>query len=65
MHHYTGERLNFIFEIDGDLINPKIGEEDKCEELFWVDILVLPDTTTDKVKKIVSNIVNGSFYDYM
>ena len=63
MHHYTGERLNFIFEIDGNLIDPKIGEADKCEELVWVDINELPDTTTDKVKKIISDIVKEIFYD--
>ena len=62
-HHYTGERLNFIFEIDGNLIDPKIGEVDKCEELVWVEINNLPDTTTDKVKRIVSDIAKGIFYD--
>ena len=65
LHHYTGERLNFIFEIDGNLIEPKIGEVEKCEELVWADILKLPDATTDKVKRIISNIVNNIEYDSM
>ena len=29
LHHYNGERINFIFETDKDL-NVKIGETEKC-----------------------------------
>lgn len=65
MHHYTKERLNFIFEIDGNLIDPKIGEEDKCEELVWVDILNLPNNISDKMRRIINNIVNNIEYDKM
>ena len=65
MHHYTKERLNFIFEIDGNLIDPKIGEEDKCEELVWVDILNLPNNISDKEKRIINNIFNNIEYDRM
>ena len=65
MHHYTKERLNFIFEIDGNLIDPKIGEEDKCEELVWVDILNLPNNISDKMRRIINNIVNNIEYDRM
>ena len=63
MHHYTGERLNFIFEVNGEKIEPKIGEPEKCSELRWVDINKLPNETTDKVKKIVKNIKANIFYD--
>ena len=65
LHHYTGERLNFIFEIDGNLIDPKIGEENKCEELVWVDIKKLPDAITDKMKRMINNINKGINYDKM
>ena len=64
MHHYTGLRLNVIFTCEKD-IDPKIGEEDKCSNLIWSDIDNLPINTTDKVKKIIDNILNNKYYDYM
>ncbi len=63
LHHYTGERLNFIFEADGTDLNPKIGEKNKCSELIWVNIESLPIETTSKVKKIIDNILKDKFYD--
>lgn len=63
LHHYNGERLNFIFETDGTNLNPQIGEENKCSELRWVKIDELPNETTDKVKLIINNIINNTFYD--
>ena len=63
LHHYTGERINFIFHVDGSNLNIKIGEEDKCSELKWVNINKLPNKTTDKVKLIISNYLNNIFYD--
>ena len=63
LHHYNGERLNFIFEVDGTNINPEIGEKDKCSELVWVKIDELPNETTDKVKQMINNIINNIFYD--
>ena len=63
LHHYNGERLNFIFEVDGTNLTPKIGEKDKCSMLKWVKIDELPDETTDKVKLMIDNILNNIFYD--
>lgn len=63
LHHYNGERLNFIFEVNGEKLNPKIGEPQKCSELRWVKINKLPKETTSKVKKIIKNIINNKFYD--
>ena len=63
LHHYSGERLNFIFETDGTNLNPKIGEKDKCSGLDWFKINDLPNETTDKVKQIISNIIDNKFYD--
>ena len=65
MHHYTGERLNFIFKVDGTNLNPKIGEPNKCEELKWVSINNLPDNTTDKVRIILNDILNNKTYNKM
>ena len=65
MHHYTGERLNFIFEADGEFLNPQIGETDKCEKLEWFPISNPPKNTTKKVQKMLKNISNNIFYDYM
>ena len=63
MHHYTGERLNFIFETDGTNLKPEIGEKNKCSELIWTDINSLPPETTPKVKLIINNILKNKFYD--
>lgn len=62
LHHYNGERINFIFE-SNKKVTPKIGEKDKCSELVWVKINELPKKTTDKVKLIINNIINNKFYD--
>ena len=63
LHHYNGNRINFIFEADINNLVPKIGEPNKCSELRWVDINNLPDETTDKVKQIINNIIKNKFYD--
>lgn len=62
LHHYNGERLNFIFETCKD-VDPKIGEPNKCSELKWVKIDNLPNNTTDKVKMIINDIINNNFYN--
>lgn len=63
LHHYNGNRLNFIFSLELKDHNPKIGEPNKCEELKWVNIKDLPINTTSKVKQIIQNIINNNFYD--
>ena len=65
MHHYTGERLNFIFSYELNNLKPKIGESNKCEELVWVNIDKLPKLTTNKVKLIISDILDGKNYNKM
>lgn len=65
MHHYTGERLNFIFSADAQKLEPKIGEPNKCEELVWIDIDNLPNETTNKVKIMLKDISEEIFYDNM
>ena len=62
LHHFNGERLNFIFETCKD-VDPKIGEPNKCSELKWVKIDNLPNNTTDKVKMIINDIINNNFYN--
>ena len=62
LHHFNGERLNFIFETDGSNLNPQIGEVEKCSELRWVKINELPEETTEKVKLMISNIIDNKFY---
>ena len=64
-HHYNGERLNFIFETNGEKLNPQIGEPKKCSELRWVNIKKLPKETTGKVKKMIKNIIKNNFYDFL
>lgn len=40
-------------------------EEEKCEELKWVDINDLPENTMEKVKKIIGYIREGELYSNM
>ena len=65
LHHYTGERLNFIFTAPINDLEPKIGEPNKCEELIWVNINKLPNQTTNKVKLIIKDIINKISYNKM
>ncbi len=65
LHHYNGERLNFIFETNGEKLKPEIGEPKKCSELRWVKINKLPKETTSKVKLIIKNIIKNKFYDQL
>ena len=65
MHHYTGNRLNVIFETDGTNLNPQIGEKDKCEAIQWFDIKHLPNNISDKMQTIINNSVKGTLYDCM
>jgi len=63
LHHYTGDRINFIFECNKDNLNPVIGEPNKCSEINWFSINHLPKNTTEKVKKIIENVINNKEYD--
>ena len=45
------------------MVDPKIGEPNKCSELKWVKIDNLPNNTTDKVKMIINDIINNNFYN--
>lgn len=65
LHHYTGERLNFIFSSPIKNLEPKIGEPNKCDELIWTDINNLPNETTNKVKLIIKDIINKISYNKM
>jgi len=63
LHHYTGGRLNFVFETNGEKLNPLIGEPNKCSEIKWVDINNIPNDTTEKVKSIIQDILEGKKYN--
>ena len=63
MHHYTGERFNFIFNLNGKNINPQIGEKDKCNSIKWFNINQLPKNITIKMKTIINDFKNKIKYD--
>ena len=65
MHHYTGNRMNFIFTTEREDLEPRIMEKDKCEELKWFNINNLPENTMKKVKKIIDYIISGELYSKM
>ena len=65
LHHYTGDRVNFILTTNRYKGVPSIGEPDKCEKLEWFDINKLPDNTMMKVKKSINEINTGIFYSNM
>jgi len=62
IHHYSKDRINFILTTNLYKGIPQIGEPDQCESLEWFSIKNLPINTMPKVKKILKNISNGSFY---
>ena len=65
MHHYTGNRINFIFLTEKSDIVPQINEPEKCEELRWANINNLPNNTMEKVKTIIGKIILGEMYSKM
>ena len=62
LHHYTGDRVNFILTTNVYDGVPSIGEPDKCEKLEWFDIKELPSNTAMKVRKSIEEINMGIFY---
>jgi len=62
LHHYSGDRINFILTTDRYEGIPKIGEIDKCEKLEWFSINNLPTNIIPKIKKSIEEINNGIFY---
>ena len=63
MHHYNGKRINFIYEANGENLEPMIGEPEKCSKLLWVPITSIPEETTEKVKIILKNVEGNILYD--
>lgn len=62
LHHYTGDRVNYILTTDVYEGIPNIGEPEKCEKLEWFNIQDLPSNTSKKVKKSIQEINQGIFY---
>lgn len=62
LHHYTGDRVNFILTTDKYDGIPSIGEPDKCEKLEWFDVNNLPENIMKKIKKSIEEINEGIFY---
>ena len=63
MHHFTEQRINFVFSLNGSGLFPKIGEPNKCEKLEWFDLNNLPKQISLKMLKIIDNINKNIFYD--
>jgi len=62
LHHYTGDRVNFILMTDKYEGTPRIGEPEKCEKLEWFNIDNLPDNLMKKIKKSIEEINSNIFY---
>jgi len=62
LHHYTGDRVNFILTTNVYGGVTSIGEPDKCEKLEWFDIKELPSNIAMKVRKSIEEINTGIFY---
>lgn len=62
LHHYTGDRVNFILTTDTYQGTPSIGEPDKCEKLEWFSINSLPNNMMPKIRKSIDEINEGIFY---
>ena len=63
LHHYKGDRINFVFSTKKYKGKLSIGEPDKCEKLEWFDFENLPENMYKKAKKVVQEINDGIFYD--
>lgn len=62
LHHYSGNRINFIFVTDYYDGEIGIGEPDSCEKLEWYSMNNLPDNIIPKIKKSIEEIKDGIFY---
>jgi mutator protein MutT len=62
LHHYKGNRINFILTTNNYEGEPGIGEPDKCERIEWFDIKHLPENVMAKVKTSIEEINKGIFY---
>ena len=62
LHHYTGDRVNFILTADKYDGIPSIGEPDKCEKLEWFDVNNLPENIMKKIRKSIEEINESIFY---
>lgn len=62
LHHYNGNRINFIFITDCYEGKVQIGEPDSCEKLEWFSIKNLPNNIIPKIKKSIEEIREGVFY---
>lgn len=62
LHHYTGDRINFILTTNTYEGIPSIGEPEKCEKLEWFDINNLPENIIGKIKMSIEEINSNIFY---
>lgn len=62
LHHYNGDRMNFVLSTDCYEGKIQIGEPDCCEKLEWFNIHNLPTNIIPKIKKTIEKIRDGIFY---
>lgn len=62
LHHYNGDRVNFILITDQYRGIPQIGEKENCEKLEWFDMDNIPTNTIPKIRKSIEEIKQGIFY---
>ncbi len=62
LHHYNGDRINFILTTDKYEGTLAIGEKDQCEKLEWFSVNNLPTNIIPKIKKSIEEINEGIFY---
>lgn len=63
LHHYNGNRIQFILSAKKYKGTIQIGEPDRCEKLEWFDIKNLPNNTGKLANNVLKEIQNGIFYD--
>lgn len=62
LHHYNGNRINFVFRTNCYEGQIGIGEPGSCEKLEWFNINNLPINIIPKIKKTIEEIKQGIFY---
>ena len=62
LHHFNGDRINFILTTDCYEGVPQIGEPDSCDQIQWFGSNNLPTNIIPKIKKSIEEINSNLFY---
>jgi 8-oxo-dGTP diphosphatase len=59
----TGERIDFFVQVKAWEGEPFNAEPEKCDELLWCEVDVLPENTIPYVKRAIQNFRDGVVFE--